>query len=213
MIVVNGQLVAQGSQFSMADVEVITARIDLDEVRTYRGSLNSLGVQAAHSPSYPRVDLDVDVAVDREGECILECVTVAAPAAGRLPLGQGGEAKNAQPSARRERIPERIPRRQKRASLAAWCCSHAHVCSLTATGSRRCPSRKRSTPRKRKLRSAPPAGCGTTCAALGWYVRGPASETSRRRRDAWLGRAAAPLQPTVASGPAHLSARAASFYP
>lgn len=72
MIVVNGKLVAQGSQFSMSDVEVVTARIDLDEVRTYRGSLNSLGVQAAQSPSYPRIDVDIDVARDREGLAILE---------------------------------------------------------------------------------------------------------------------------------------------
>ena len=36
MIVLNGELVAQGSQFSLADVEVITATIDIEEVRAYR---------------------------------------------------------------------------------------------------------------------------------------------------------------------------------
>lgn len=45
MIAVNGALVAQGSQFSMSDVEVVVATVDLDEVRTYRGALSSLAVQ------------------------------------------------------------------------------------------------------------------------------------------------------------------------
>ena len=35
-IAVNGRLVAQGSQFSLRDVEVVTARVDLDEVVSYR---------------------------------------------------------------------------------------------------------------------------------------------------------------------------------
>ena len=33
LIAVNGKLVAQASQFSMHDVEVVTATVDLDEVR------------------------------------------------------------------------------------------------------------------------------------------------------------------------------------
>lgn len=33
LIVVNGQVVAQGSQFSLSEVEVITATVDLDDVR------------------------------------------------------------------------------------------------------------------------------------------------------------------------------------
>ena len=32
-IVVNGNLVAQGSQFSLKDVEVVVAQVDLDAVR------------------------------------------------------------------------------------------------------------------------------------------------------------------------------------
>jgi NAD+ synthase (glutamine-hydrolysing) len=35
-VAVNGQLVAQGSQFGMADVEVVVATVDLDEVVSYR---------------------------------------------------------------------------------------------------------------------------------------------------------------------------------
>lgn len=33
MIVVNGNVVAQGSQFSLNDVEVVTATVDIEEVR------------------------------------------------------------------------------------------------------------------------------------------------------------------------------------
>ena len=36
MIIVNGTLVAQGSQFSLRDVEVITGTVDVEEVRAYR---------------------------------------------------------------------------------------------------------------------------------------------------------------------------------
>ncbi len=49
MIAVNGQIVAQGSQFSLKDVEVVTATVDLEDVRSYRGSIASRGVQAAES--------------------------------------------------------------------------------------------------------------------------------------------------------------------
>ena len=38
MICMNGKVLAQASQFSLTDVEVITATFDLDEVATYRAS-------------------------------------------------------------------------------------------------------------------------------------------------------------------------------
>lgn len=47
VIVVNGQVVAQGSQFSVKDVEVVTATVDLDDVRSYRGSVSSRSEQAS----------------------------------------------------------------------------------------------------------------------------------------------------------------------
>lgn len=49
MIIVNGEIVAQGSQFSLKDVEVVTGVIDLEEVRAFRGALASRGVQASNS--------------------------------------------------------------------------------------------------------------------------------------------------------------------
>uniref|UniRef100_A0A8C2WJP2 Glutamine-dependent NAD(+) synthetase n=1 Tax=Cyclopterus lumpus TaxID=8103 RepID=A0A8C2WJP2_CYCLU len=39
MVAINGDIVAQGAQFSLNDVEVITATLDLEDVRSYRGEL------------------------------------------------------------------------------------------------------------------------------------------------------------------------------
>ena len=46
IIVCNGRLLAQAPQFAVHDVCVITATVDLDEVRSYRASLPSFGIQA-----------------------------------------------------------------------------------------------------------------------------------------------------------------------
>jgi len=54
MIAVNGEIVAQGSQFSLEDVEVVTATIDIDEVRAYRFA-PSRGLQATMAPEYRRI--------------------------------------------------------------------------------------------------------------------------------------------------------------
>jgi len=61
MIAINGDVVAQGSQFSLRDVEVIVASLSLDDVRSYRGSIASRGVQAANSEHVIRVDADFDM--------------------------------------------------------------------------------------------------------------------------------------------------------
>lgn len=58
MIVVNGTIVAQGSQFSLRDVEVVTATVDIEDVRTARSS-PSRGLQANKQPAYSRLNLDV----------------------------------------------------------------------------------------------------------------------------------------------------------
>ncbi|KAL5981486.1 hypothetical protein ACLOJK_015548 [Asimina triloba] len=54
-IAVNGDVVAQGSQFSLKDVEVLTAEIDLDAVASYRGSVSSFGEQASYASAVPAV--------------------------------------------------------------------------------------------------------------------------------------------------------------
>lgn len=61
LIAVNGEVVAQGSQFSPRDVEVITATVDLEEVRSYRAAIGSRQVQASAAPAVPRVVVDFDL--------------------------------------------------------------------------------------------------------------------------------------------------------
>ncbi|EME30431.1 NAD+ synthase (glutamine-hydrolyzing) isoform 1 [Galdieria sulphuraria] len=57
-ICVNGELVAQGSQFSLeTEVEVIVGVVDLDEVTSHRVALASLGVQAAEMEDITRITL------------------------------------------------------------------------------------------------------------------------------------------------------------
>ena len=57
MIVVNGEVVARGSQFSLNDVEVVTAVVDLEDVRSYRCA-PSRGLQASKAAPYERIELD-----------------------------------------------------------------------------------------------------------------------------------------------------------
>lgn len=45
LIVCNGKILAQAKQFSLEDVQVITATVDLDDVRSYRASIPSFGIQ------------------------------------------------------------------------------------------------------------------------------------------------------------------------
>ena len=57
MIICNGRILACGSQFSLEDVEVVTATVDLEEVRSYR-TAPSRGMQAQSAPKFPRIDLN-----------------------------------------------------------------------------------------------------------------------------------------------------------
>lgn len=67
VIVVNGHVVAQGSQFSVKDVEVVTATVDLDDVRSYRGSVSSRSEQASSLDTMiSKVDVDFSLCHDEE---------------------------------------------------------------------------------------------------------------------------------------------------
>ena len=55
LISVNGDVLAQGSQFRVCDVEVVTATLDLNAVRAYRCFSASRAVQAAEAKAMPRV--------------------------------------------------------------------------------------------------------------------------------------------------------------
>jgi NAD+ synthase (glutamine-hydrolysing) len=73
MIAVNGQLVAQGTQFSLRDVEVVTATIDLEDVRAQRAK-SSRSMQAAEAERYHRVEVPFALssgALDEREEAIV----------------------------------------------------------------------------------------------------------------------------------------------
>ena len=56
MIAVNGRIVAQGSQFSLSDIEVVSATIDIEDVRAHRAK-SSRSMQATTSESYYRIEV------------------------------------------------------------------------------------------------------------------------------------------------------------
>jgi NAD+ synthase (glutamine-hydrolysing) len=58
IIALNGRIIAQGSQFSLADVEVISATIDIEDVRAHRAR-SSRSMQAAGSERYHRIEAPV----------------------------------------------------------------------------------------------------------------------------------------------------------
>nr|XP_031546903.1 glutamine-dependent NAD(+) synthetase isoform X3 [Vicugna pacos] len=58
MIAMNGSVFAQGSQFSLDDVEVLTATLDLEDVRSYRAEISSRNLEASKVSPYPRVKVD-----------------------------------------------------------------------------------------------------------------------------------------------------------
>ena len=61
LIAQNGEILALGSQFSLKDVEVITAAVSLDDVRTYRGARASRAVQASKTAALPQIDIDFEL--------------------------------------------------------------------------------------------------------------------------------------------------------
>ena len=64
LIAQNGEILAQGSQFSLKDVEVVTATVNLHDVRTYRGAKASRAVQASKTERLPQIDIDFDVGIE-----------------------------------------------------------------------------------------------------------------------------------------------------
>lgn len=58
MIVVNGEVRAQGSQFSVQDIDVVVANVDIDDVRSYRASISSRSDQASEASPIERIVVD-----------------------------------------------------------------------------------------------------------------------------------------------------------
>ncbi|OJD34895.1 glutamine-dependent nad(+) synthetase [Diplodia corticola] len=63
MIIINGEIVGQASQFSLNDVEVVTATVDLEEVRAFRCA-PSRGLQAVQANAYQRIEVDFSLSVE-----------------------------------------------------------------------------------------------------------------------------------------------------
>jgi len=65
MIIVNGRVVAKGSQFSITEMETVVATVDLEDVRSYR-SQKSRALQATKQPAYERVEVNFSLSADSE---------------------------------------------------------------------------------------------------------------------------------------------------
>ena len=65
LIAINGEIVTRGTQFSIEDVEVITATVDLEEVRSYRGAIGSRSVQASQANPIPRIPVNFELTTAR----------------------------------------------------------------------------------------------------------------------------------------------------
>jgi NAD+ synthase (glutamine-hydrolysing) len=65
MIIINGDIVAQGTQFSLNDVEVVTATCDIEDVRAYRFA-PSRALQAVQAPTYQRIETNFSLSSDAD---------------------------------------------------------------------------------------------------------------------------------------------------
>ena len=64
LILLNGEVLAQGSQFSLNDVEVISATADLDQLWGDAHSQPARRMQAAKEPHFPQIQLDMSFTDD-----------------------------------------------------------------------------------------------------------------------------------------------------
>ena len=76
LIALNGKIIAQGKAFSLQDVEVITATIDLSDVCSYRGALQTYQYQGAKSENYSRLTLDEYFCSDNPSLAVSQPITV-----------------------------------------------------------------------------------------------------------------------------------------
>lgn len=60
-IIVNGKMLAQGSQFSLEDVEVVSATIDLDDVRSYRNQKSAAMQSVNETIPYHTISTNIEL--------------------------------------------------------------------------------------------------------------------------------------------------------
>ncbi|KAJ1655688.1 glutamine-dependent NAD(+) synthetase [Dispira simplex] len=70
LISLNGQVLAQGSQFSLNDVEIVTATFDLDDIRSLRAASSSRCAQATDAARYPRIYIPITLGHDNLKEMV-----------------------------------------------------------------------------------------------------------------------------------------------
>ncbi|KAL7623434.1 hypothetical protein AAE478_007116 [Parahypoxylon ruwenzoriense] len=66
MVIVNGNIVAQGSQFSLNDVEVVSATVDLEEVRAYRSAISRALQAASSNAKYRRIQTTFELSSEED---------------------------------------------------------------------------------------------------------------------------------------------------
>ena len=66
-IAINGEFVAQGEQFALSEVQVLTAVVDVERVRSYRNRIRSMQLSAAKSERYPRIRVNFSLGVSEAG--------------------------------------------------------------------------------------------------------------------------------------------------
>jgi NAD+ synthase (glutamine-hydrolysing) len=69
MIMLNGAIVAQGSQFSLNDVEVVTATIDIEDVRAHKAR-SSRSFQAARAEPYQRIKVETALSTGKGDDLV-----------------------------------------------------------------------------------------------------------------------------------------------
>lgn len=65
-ISLNGEIISRSKQFALEEVEVTTATIDLEDIRSYRNSIRSRTHLGASSPSYPRIFVDFSLSPEND---------------------------------------------------------------------------------------------------------------------------------------------------
>ncbi|MCL4136755.1 UNVERIFIED_CONTAM: hypothetical protein GTU68_039366, partial [Idotea baltica] len=65
-IALNGSIIACATPFSLADIQVVTATIDLESIRVYRHMIRSRSLHAAKSTKFPRIEVDYSLSDDAD---------------------------------------------------------------------------------------------------------------------------------------------------
>ena len=74
---INGKTVAHTRQFSLDEVDIAVATVDLEDVRTHRGKDGNVGSKALHKDVYKRIF--VDFALTHEDSLIIPATPVMKP--------------------------------------------------------------------------------------------------------------------------------------